>query len=372
MYIYGHTLHLLIIFLSLSLNIPLIYYLLLQSLSLSLPTMDSPTSIRSKPPPEILSPCGSQRRRSSCDSNPPEFEFWRLTNSSFPQADSDLLSADELFHDGVLLPLHLLSVKSEVQSDPSIAECDPDPSPSPAALITEQKTELAPGLGSELTRETTVSKRWRDIFRKSETKPPGKKEKVKEKKKTGSGPGSGSGSGAELNINIWPFSRSRSAGNNVTRPRMSFGAPTTRKVSSAPCSRSNSTGESKSRKWPSSPSRNGVHLGRSSPVWQVRRGGGAPVGKTVPEPMGRVVGKRDIPETRRGKTVIESNKAKVLNLNVPMCIGYRSRLSCRTDESGGNSNIVIGSDNTNNANATSNPNPNGLFGFRNLFLKKVY
>ncbi|EOA16953.1 hypothetical protein CARUB_v10005180mg [Capsella rubella] len=343
--------------------------------------MDSPTSIRSKPPPETLSPCGSQRRRSSCDSNPPEFEFWRLSNnSSFPQPDSDLLSADELFHDGVLLPLHLLSVKSELPADPNIPECDPDPSPSPAALITEQKTELEPGLGSELTRETTVSKRWRDIFRKSETKPPGKKEKVKESKKKdkkiGSGPGSGSG--AELNINIWPFSRSRSAGNNVTRPRMSFGAPTTRKVSSAPCSRSNSTGESKSRKWPSSPGRNGVHLGRSSPVWQVRRGGGgAPAGKTVPEPMGRAVGKREVPETRRGKTVIESNnnKAKVLNLNVPMCIGYRSRLSCRTDESGGNSNN-IGSDNNdsnNNANPMNpNPNPNGLFGFRNLFVKKVY
>ncbi|CAH8275747.1 unnamed protein product [Arabidopsis lyrata] len=337
--------------------------------------MDSPTSIRSKPPPEILSPCGSQRRRSSCDSNPPEFEFWRLTNTSFPQADSDLLSADELFHDGVLLPLHLLSVKSELPSDPNIVECDPDASPSPVTLITEQKNDLEPGLGSELTRETTVSKRWRDIFRKSETKPPGKKEKVKEnkkeKKKTGSGSGSGSGSGAELNINIWPFSRSRSAGNNVTRPRMSFGAPTTRKVSSAPCSRSNSTGESKSRKWPSSPGRNGVHLGRSSPVWQVRRGGGAPVGKTIPEPMGRVVGKREIPETRKGKTVIESNKAKVLNLNVPMCIGYRSRLSCRTEESGGG-NSNIGSDNNNNNANANNPNPNGLFGFRNLFIKKVY
>jgi len=369
----------------LSLTNSLIYHLLLllrpsKTLSLFLSsTMDSPTSIRSKPPPETLSPCGSQRRRSSCDSNPPEFEFWRLTNSSFPQADSDLLSADELFHDGVLLPLDLLSVKSELQSDPNIAECDPDPSPSAGSLITEQKSDLEPGLGSELTRETTVSKRWRDIFRKSETKPPGKKEKVKEnkkeKKKTGSGPssGSGSGSGAELNINIWPFSRSRSAGNNVTRPRMSFGAPTTRKVSSAPCSRSNSTGESKSRKWPSSPSRNGVHLGRNSPVWQVRRGGGAPVGKTIPEPMGRVVGKREIPETRKGKTVIESNKAKVLNLNVPMCIGYRSRLSCRTEESSGGGNSNIGSDNNNNNNANANnPNPNGLFGFRNLFIKKVY
>ncbi|KAG2239755.1 hypothetical protein Bca52824_091452 [Brassica carinata] len=324
--------------------------------------MDSPTSIRSKPPPEILSPCGSQRRRSSCDSNSPEFEFWRLTNSSFHQTESDLLTADELFHDGVLLPLHLLSIKS----DPSASECAPDPSPSSVTLITEQKTEPEPGLGSELTRETTGSKRWRDIFKKSENKPAGKKEKrrenkKKEKKKSGSGPGTGSG--AELNINIWPFSRSRSAGNNVIRPRMSFGAPTTRKVSSAPCSRSNSTGESKSRKCPSSPGRNGVHLGRNSPVWQIRRGSGAPTAKTISERVGRVVGRREIPEARRGKTVIESNK--VINLNVPMCIGYRSRLSCRNDESGDSN---IGSDN----NIADVSNPNGLFGFRNLFIKKVH
>ncbi|CAN7013924.1 unnamed protein product [Brassica rapa subsp. trilocularis] len=329
-------------------------------LSVSRCNMDSPTSIRSKTPPDILSSCGSQRHRSSCDSNSPEFEFWRLTNSSFHQQESDLLlSADELFHDGVLLPLHLLSIKPEPQPDSSAAECAPDPSPSTDTLITEQKPEPKPGLGSDLTRETTGSKRWRDIFKKSENKPAGKKDKGKEKK-SGSGPGSGSG--AELNINIWPFSRSRSAGNNGTRPRMSFGAPTTRKVSSAPCSRSNSTGETKSRKCPSSPGRNGVHLGRNSPVWQVRRGSGAPTAKTIYER----VGKRVIPEARRAKTGIESNKAKVINLNVPMCIGYRSRLSCSSDVSGGDSNI--GSDN----NIANVNNPNGLFGFRNLFIKKVH
>ncbi|KAJ0263499.1 Uncharacterized protein HA466_0038420 [Hirschfeldia incana] len=323
--------------------------------------MDSPTSIRSKPPPEILSRCCSQR---SCDSNSPEFEFCRLTNSSFHQTESDLLSADELFHDGVLLPLHLLSIKP----DPSASECAPDPSPSSDTLITEQKNEPEPGLGSELTRATTGSNRWRDIFKKSENKPAGKKEKrkenkKKEKKKSGSGPGSGSGSGAELNINIWPFSRSRSAGNNGIRPRMSFGAPATRKVSSAPCSRSNSTGESKSRKCPSSPGRNGVYLSRNSPVWPIRRGSGASTAKTISERVGRVVGRNEIPEARRGKPVIESNR--VINLNVPMCIGYRSRLSCRNDESRDSN---IGSDN----NIADVNSPNGLFGFRNLFIKKVH
>ncbi|CAG7884052.1 unnamed protein product [Brassica rapa] len=143
---------------------------------------------------------------------------------------------------------------------------------------------------------------------------------------------------------------------------MSFGAPTIRKVSSEPCSRSNSTGETKSRKCPSSPGRNGVHLGRNSPVWQVRRGSGAPTAKTVSER----VGKRVFSEARRGKTGIESSKANVINLNVPMCIGYRSRLSCSSDVSGGD--INIGSDN----NIANVNNPNGLFGFRNLFIKKVH
>ncbi|CAF2026531.1 uncharacterized protein LOC106356322 [Brassica napus] len=323
--------------------------------------MDSPTSIRSKPPPEILSPCGSQRRRSSCASNSPEFEFWRLSNSSFHQTETDLLSADELFHDGVLLPLHLLSIKPEPQPDSSASECAPDPSLSTDTLITEQKPEPKLGLGSELTRDTTGSKRWRDIFKKSENKPVGKKDKRKENRKKDKKTGSGSGSGAELNINIWPFSRSRSAGNNGIRPRISFGAPTTRKVSSAPCSRSNSTGESKSRKCPSSPGRNGVHLGRNSPVLQVRRGSGAPTAKTISER----VRKRVIPEARRGKTGIDGNKSKVINLNVPMCIGYRSRLSCSSNVAGDSN---IGSDNY----IANVNNPNGLFGFRNLFIKKVH
>lgn len=47
----------------------------------------------------------------------------------------------------------------------------------------------------------------------------------------------------------------------------------TREVSSAPCSHSNSGGEFKSKKWPSSPSKGDVHLGRSNLVWQVRCGG---------------------------------------------------------------------------------------------------
>ncbi|KAK7262124.1 hypothetical protein RJT34_29684 [Clitoria ternatea] len=177
----------------------------------------------------------------------PEFEFWMLRNPSFPQPN--ILSADELFHDGVLLPLHLLNKPHPTQI--------PNPEPSPPI----------------------TSKRWKDIFRKSE------KEKGKKKERK-----TGNGASAELNINIWPFSRSRSAGNTA--------------------------GDSKSRKWPNSPGRGGVHLGRSSPVWQIRRSKGA--------------------------------KTKVLNLNVPKCIGYTE----------------------NSANANANV-AGKLFTLRTLFAKKT-
>ncbi|KAL2524087.1 hypothetical protein Adt_09141 [Abeliophyllum distichum] len=115
---------------------------------------------------------------------------------------------------------------------------------------------------------------------------PGDSKSEKEKKKKGGGAGSGCGSNgvstAELNITLWPFSRSISAGSNGYRPLMGAGSSAaTRKVSSAPCSRSNSAGESKtSKKCPSSPSRAGVHLGRSSPVWCVRRGSSSGGGAT--------------------------------------------------------------------------------------------
>ncbi|CAN8237976.1 unnamed protein product [Cochlearia groenlandica] len=293
-------------------------------------------------PPELHSPFKTHRNKMLIsDQTSPEFEFWRVTDRSSTKPNNvNLVSADELFHDGILLPLHLLNLKP-----------DPDPYPTgsdpPVALISEPESKPGP----ELVRETTSSKRWSGLFRKSVTKSPAKAE-LKREKRLGSGLGSGPGlssTAAELRINIWPFSRSRSAGNKLTRPRISFGAPKTRKISSAPCSRSNSSGESKSRKWPSSPVRGGVHLGRSSPVWQVRRGD--PTVKTKP---GRV-GER----MTRGKMGIEDSKPKVLNLNKPVYTGYGSRLSCR--------NVENGSDNINNVAAN-----NTLFGFRNIFIKKVH
>ncbi|MED6144483.1 hypothetical protein PIB30_016151 [Stylosanthes scabra] len=331
------------------------------------------------------STCTTATRSNSTSS--PEFEFWMLRNPSFPQPN--LLSADELFVDGVLLPLHLLPSTSKLDPPPDPEQTtthrDPDPEPdSSPAIITESSTSSSSSSSSTVPTLST-SKRWKDIFKKKNTenndtedkdkeKEKGKnKKKKKEIKKTGGG----AGSAAELNINIWPFSRSRSAGNAVTRPKSFSGAPSsTRKVNSAPCSRSNSTGDSKSRKWPSSPGRPGVHVGRTSPVWQVRRN------KNSNNPATHVAAedkKRETATCQRSKAAAAAasrTKARVLNLNVPMCIGYRQPLSCRSDENGG---AVCGTANgrggdNNDGGEGSNNNDGGsgvnLFNLRNLFTKK--
>ncbi|KAK7292438.1 hypothetical protein RIF29_08218 [Crotalaria pallida] len=204
-----------------------------------------------------------------------------LRNPSFPQPN--ILSADELFLDGVLLPLHLLpTTRLTLKPDPEQLS----PPPPPHQQHPEPPTPSSASITASSAAVLSSSKRWKDIFRKSDKKKnseeeeekvdEGKKKKKKERKGAGT-------SSAELNINIWPFSRSRSAGNSgSTRPKV---FPSTRKVNSAPCSRSNSGGESKSRKWGSSPGRAGIHLGRSSPVWRgTRKGKGNVMNMNVPVP----------------------------------------------------------------------------------------
>ncbi|MBA0598317.1 uncharacterized protein LOC105772754 [Gossypium raimondii] len=316
---------------------------------------------------ENLSPCGSGKRSTSSHSSSPEFEFWMVRNPPFPEPD--LISADELFVNGVLRPLHLLPNK-QPEENPQIDSNQPasqPPIPDPDPIITSDPVPVL-----------SASKRWRDIFKKEKGKngKQSKKDKDKEKEKKNHSPSQSGASGAELNINIWPFPRSRSAG---TRPRMTSRSTDTRKVSSAPCSRSNSAGESKSRKWPSSPGRARVHLGRSSPVWQVRRG--CSPAKTV-DVTGRSAEKssarKEVAEPCGGKIGTNgnnANKAKALNLHVPMCIGYRHHLNCRTDE---NSAMLAGSSTgsddggnvrSSDANVGSGSN---FFNLRNLFTKKVY
>jgi len=45
-----------------------------------------------------------------------------------------------------------------------------------------------------------------------------------------------------------------------------------------------------------------------------------------------------VEESRQSKVVSGGGKAKVLSLNIPMCIGFRHHLSCRSDE---NSSIGV-------------------------------
>ncbi|XP_043691309.1 uncharacterized protein LOC122642002 [Telopea speciosissima] len=327
---------------------------------------------------QVLSASNSGRRSSA--SNSPEFEFWMVRNPSYPQPQ--LLSADELFVDGVLLPLHLLPLHSE-PPDPEEHKADSE-TPNP-------ETEPGPESSAALHESSTVlstSKRWRDIFRLGEKKTTAttsstgaedkEKDKEKEKKKERKS-GGGSVTGTELNINIWPFSRSHSAGNSGNKPKLAAAAAATRKVSSAPCSRSNSAGESKSRKWPSSPGRGGgVHLGRSSPVWQVRRGGsGLKNSDRTGTPMVRNAdksGKKEAIDPRRNKNNggAGGTRARVLNLNVPMCIGYRHHLSCRSDV---NSTAAAGSGGGGGSSggAAGNSGSGGsLLNLRTIFSKKVY
>lgn len=354
--------------------------------------------------PQVLSPCSSRRR--SNDSTSPEFEFWMVRNPSNPQPD--LHSADELFSGGVLLPLHQLHHQSS-SSEP------PPPPPTPLEEEAGQQNSSGndstrpgsePGPGPDFSAAITnlsasgftSSKRWKDIFKKSDKKCSSNdnddvndsnskekvKEKVKKKEKRNLGVGGGgAATAAELNINLWPFRRTRSAGNGGNRPRPSSAAATTRKVSSAPCSRSNSAGESKSKKWPSSPARGGVHLGRSSPIWQVRRattasaaGGGRESGisgKSAEKGTrkdGNDSGRKLPAATGEGGG---GQKGKILSINVPMCIGYRSQLSCRSDENSGVGVAAAASGGGSGGGESMEGVRGGnIFNIRSLFSKKVY
>ncbi|KAJ6846170.1 uncharacterized protein M6B38_279005 [Iris pallida] len=297
------------------------------------------------------------RRSRGCDASHdscPEFEFWMVGNHPEHEPESQL-TADELFVDGVLLPLHQLSFTNP---EP---EPNPDPDPEPQAEPLLCPPTLAPPRGEPRTERTveeepsssiasapiTSSKRWKDIFKKysssSSAEEKEKEKSGKKERKTSSSSSGGGGAGAELNINIWPFSRSRSAGTAGGRPKQ---AAAMGKSSSAPCSRSNSRGE---RRWAASPGRpGGVHVGRVSPVWQVRRAGG---GRAAAEAKAG-------PKRKAGGP---GSGVRGLNL-APLngCIGYRAQASCRGDEEeaavGGGGGGANGS----------------LFRLKGLFTKKVY
>ncbi|CAN6371987.1 unnamed protein product [Urochloa humidicola] len=307
------------------------------------------------------------RRRSSASSSP-EFEFWPL----HPDPAASPSCADELFAGGVLLPLPVLPPKPTSSHPARSSHGAPPPEPD---------TEAEPGEASILATvappaaaSTGGSKRWTDIFSK---KPSPAEDKEKEKRKDGAGGGrkqaahaGGGGGGSELNINIWPFSRSRSAGGgsgSSAKPR-----PPARKVSSAPCSRSNSRGEAGGppRRWAASPGRagGGVPVGRSSPVWQIRR----PAARPAPSASELAFADRRAPpqthkEKSGGTTAAGAGggarKAGLgggvrgLNLSVNSCIGYRHQVSCRRADVGA---------------ARGHGGGGGLFGIKGFFSKKVH
>ncbi|XP_019174187.1 PREDICTED: uncharacterized protein LOC109169746 [Ipomoea nil] len=224
------------------------------------------------PIPQTLSSSsnGRARRRRRRSSGSSSFEFCVLRKPN-------LLSADQLFSDGVLLPLHLLHRPSDHSPEPNQVD-----SSSSSSVVEqphrpdESRVELEqPQLGAESGPEISAaaaetaalssSKRWRDIFKRSNNNKKRENaggEKVNKDKKGGGGIFGGSSNGASaaervLNINIWPFRRTKSAGNGGgARP---LSSPT--KASSAPCSGTSSPADFKSKKSPS----------RSSLVWPARR-----------------------------------------------------------------------------------------------------
>ncbi|KAI0523146.1 hypothetical protein KFK09_005536 [Dendrobium nobile] len=281
------------------------------------------------------------RQRSNTSPSSPEFEFWMVRNPSFPP--SNLLTADELFLDGVLLPLQLLSLPSTERraqppsSPPTAPPAEPSPSPSSILL-------------SSSSTSSSLSKRWKDLFKAAPEKKSGEKDHEKNLRKKDRR----SSADLNINLNIWPFTRSQSAGG---RPR-SIGSVSGRKVSSAPCSRSNSRGESGGgRRWAASPGRGGVHLARSSPVWQIRRTGAGPKEK------GKMWTQTSVSSAGSGVPT----GVRVLNLNVNSCIGYGEKVSSRGDDSDGiaaGERIVEGSG--------ANGSVTSVFSLRSLFSKKVY
>lgn len=287
----------------------------------------------------------------------PEFEFWPVDAN--PAASP--CCADELFADGVLLPLPILLPK--VAPDSCHHRATPEPEQEDASLAAVVASSAA--ITSPAPPAAAGgSKRWTDIFAK---KPAEDKKTRKDggggsRKPAASTGGGGGGGGSELNINIWPFSRSRSAGGGggSSKPR-----PPPRKASSAPCSRSNSRGEAAAaapppppRRWAPSPGR-GVPVGRSSPVWQIKR----PATKHTPadQPADRRAHQKDKRAAAGGgkKTGAGSGGMRGINLSVNSCIGYRHQVSCRRVDAGAGARspgVVVG----------------GLFGIKGFFSKKVH
>ncbi|KAL6839955.1 hypothetical protein ACP4OV_029765 [Aristida adscensionis] len=392
------------------------------------------------PPPELLGGGGGGGGSESGRSSPspaasPEFEFWMVGKnpSSFPSAA--LLTADELFSGGVVLPLHTL------QASPPEADGEGDghegadvKEPDAAALAPPETGEgdaAQPPLAESCPAPTpdlpAVTFKWKDIFKAAGGGEP------KERKKLERRISSVSGNAELININIWPFSRSRSAGHSAgagtlsrAKPNPSPNAsvsvsanaagtasapaapappPAARKVSSAPCSRSNSRGESAGpvpavsvaaaaaaaaaaadsaagpvpatsmlRRLVPGQGRNtglgaaaGIRLGRASPVWQLRRNKlqqaaaeqkqASAKKKAVPGPAPAPAADADADAAAAATATASSSSSDdkaAPSVTAPATAACRNNAGA--PEGGGEE---------------GNP-PQGLFGLRTFFSKKVY
>ncbi|KAF3334495.1 hypothetical protein FCM35_KLT21099 [Carex littledalei] len=289
----------------------------------------------------------SPRLSSVSSASSHEFSFWPSSSVSIATSIPDLSSADHLFSNGILLPTlspapnplpepkTAKEVQVEVHTEP-VPELELDPPLPNLASITATASSSTP---------PSSSKRWKDIFKMGDKEKPVRTEDSKNRprkdKKISNGP-TGSVSSADISINIWPFGRSQSAG-TAGSSRKPTGVQPFRKSSSAPCSRSNSRGESgKSgsvgRRWAASPGRPGVHVGRTSPVWQIKRSGGSVNKPAEPVRVG-------------------SGSARVINFSVNSCIGY----GIREGKCSGESKDSV----------TGGERHGGLFGIKGLFSKKA-
>ncbi|WOL01385.1 hypothetical protein Cni_G10101 [Canna indica] len=261
----------------------------------------------SRNPKEERNSWRSSSRRASPS---PEFEFCIAP-------EPKLLTADELFANGLLLPLHLLHLRHS--SHTSTLPCETEPAPQPHSTPEPMPPPRAApprARTSASCSSASGSRWWKDIFKL------GDKKSANEKERRSGGRG--------VELVIWPFSRSRSAGSAATAAgRTVYG----RKAISAPCSRSNSRGEfyksaataaAGRRRWAASPGRaGGVHVGRSCQLWQIRPGskGVEPAVRRRPEQRGKV--------TISAKDSGGGVGVKVHNLSANACIGYRCHVACK-------------------------------------------
>ncbi|KAL5204249.1 hypothetical protein ABZP36_009120 [Zizania latifolia] len=266
----------------------------------------------------------TDRRRSSASSST-DFRFWPV--DADPAASPSC--ADELFFGGVLLPIPVLHHRRPCCKGYGLvraaaaefleAECRAS-----AAVVSRAPPAAAsPSSGG--------SKSWTDIFSK---KPAEEKE-----------------------------DRSAGGGRSSSKPR-----PPARKVCSAPCSRSNSRGEAASsattqqppRRWAASPGHagGGVPVGRSSPVWQIKRSPAAKHTITPDQPADKRSRQKDKPAGGKKPNISGEGGMRGINLSVNSCIGYRHQVSCRRTDAG----------------VARRPGvpAGGLFGIKGFFSNKVH